>query len=857
MARRLVHPLFVIFLVATGAFAVLNLPDAPAAPAAEERKREPGAMEPDDWFFRQRAYPHGAIDAEAFREASRQAAALRQAAQARGGAAWQFAGPTNVGGRVTAIAAANTQTYYVGTGSGGVFKTTDGGASFTPVGDGLNLSIGDVALDPSNAQTVYVGTGEVNGGGGSLTYGGQGVFRSTDGGQSWAGLGLEETGTIGRILVHPANPNTLWVAAEGKLFATDPHRGVFRSTDGGQTWAKTLFVNDSTGVVDLALNPRSPDTLYAAAWERRRGASFRYYGGAGSGLYRSTNGGQTWTELTSGLPQDANVGRIGVAVAPSRPNVVYAFYSDAAGNPRAFYRSTNGGTTWTARTPVGNSSYEWWFGQVRVDPADYNRVYYGSLTLFASSNGGSSWQDVNGIMHVDHHALWIDPANPNNLVAGNDGGVYRSSNRAQSWAKAAGGFPATQFYTVEIDASQPQRLYGGTQDNGTNRTMTGSLGDWQEIYGGDGFVVLVDPTDNRYVYAESQYGGLGRSTNGGTSFSYALSGVGFGDRFNWNTPYVFDPQNPATMYLGSNRVYRSTNRAVSWTALSPDLTDGPGSGNLVFGTITTLDAAPAVPTAPGRVLWAGTDDGNVWVSRNGGASWQNVSGALPERWVTRVTAHPTRPGSAYVTFSGYRWDEPLPHVYRTDDYGQTWTPRVGGLPEIPVNDLLFDPADADRLYLGTDAGVFVSDDAGVSWAPLGPGLPAAPVLDLDLHAPTGALVAATYGRGMYRFDIGQAVSTDTTRPAAPQGLAEPLALTASPNPADGPVTLRFTLDRPARVGLAAFDAQGRRVAVLAEGERAAGAHAVSWDLRPLPAGAYLVRLDASGQTATARVTRVR
>jgi photosystem II stability/assembly factor-like uncharacterized protein len=856
MSRPLLLSAVAVLVLGLGALLALNRAPG-AAPEREEagEEREPGAMEPTDWFFRQRAFPFGEIRADVFREANRQAEALRAEARARGGTSWTFAGPTNIGGRVTAIAAVNTQTYYVGTASGGVFKTTNAGTTFTPIGDDvLSLSIGDVALDPSNPQTLYVGTGESNGGGGSLTYGGQGVFRSTDGGQTWVALGLEDTGTIGRILVHPTDPNTLWVAASGKLFGTDPHRGVYRSTDGGQTWTKTLFVNDSTGVVDLTLNPQNPNTLYAAAWERQRTASNRHYGGHGSGLYRSTNGGQTWTELTSGLPSGADIGRIGVVVAPSLPTTVYAFYSDASGDPRGFFRSTDGGSTWAARATVGNSPYEWWFGQLRVDPTDANRLYYGSLTLFTSTNGGSSWQDINGIMHVDHHGVWIDPANANNLLAGNDGGIYRSSNRGQSWAKPPGGFPVTQFYTTEIDASQPQRLYGGTQDNGTNRTLTGGLGDWHEIYGGDGFVVLVDPTNNQYVYAESQYGGLGRSTNGGSSFSSGMGGVSFSDRINWNMPYIFDPINPATMYLGTHRVYRSTNRAQSWTAISPDLTDGPGAGNLVYGTITTLDQTRPVPSSPGRVLWAGTDDGHVWVSRNGGTSWQDVSGALPQRWVTRVTAHPTRPGTAYVTFSGYRWNESLPHVYRTDNYGATWVPRVGGLPEVPVNDLLFDPADPDRLYLGTDGGVFVSDDAGVTWQPLGPGLPAAPVLDLDLHAPTNTLVAATYGRGMYRFDIGGLVTAaGSERPAA----AQALALTAAPNPSRGPVTLRFTLPQAGPVRLAAYDVQGRRVALLAEGERAAGAHAVQWTPEPLPAGTYVVRLEAGGQTATARVQRVR
>lgn len=843
MSRRLV------LLGAAVLIALVAVAFWPRASTPQAGAREPGAMEPTDWFFRQRAYPHGAIDAEALREANAQAEALRREAALRGGAAWVFAGPTNVGGRVSALAVESFERFFVGTGSGGVFRTADGGATFEPVGDDvLSLSIGDVALDPSDPQTVYVGTGEVNGGGGSITYGGQGVFRSTDGGETWEALGLEETGTIGRVLVHPTNPAVVWVAAEGKLYASDPHRGVYRSTDGGQTWAKTLFVNDSTGVVDLALNPRSPDTLYAAAWERRRRADDNHYGGPGSGVYRSTDGGQTWHELTNGLPADADVGRIGVAVAASDPRVVYAVYADASGDPRGVFRSADGGDTWIARSAVGNSPYEWWFGQIRVDPTDPNRVYYGSLSMYASSNGGGSWQSINGGMHVDHHALWADPSNPNNLIAGNDGGVYRSTNRGQSWTKAPGGFPATQFYTTEIDASFPERLYGGAQDNGTNRTLTGALDDWHEIYGGDGFVVQVDPSNNQYVYAESQYGGFGRSTNGGSSFQYGLSGVSGSDRFNWKMPYVLDPADPSTLYLGTHRVYRSTDRAVSWTAVSPDLTDGPGPGNLVFHTITTLAVSPA----DRDVIWAGTDDGNVWVTTNGGTDWTDVRAGLPDRWVTSVAAHPTEPLTAFVTVSGYRWGEPLAHVFRTDDGGQTWTPRTGGLPPAPANVVRFDPDAPERLYLGTDAGAFFSEDGGATWALLGPGLPAAPVLDLDLHAPTRQLVAATFGRGMYRFDL-----TQLPTGAEPPASASALTLTATPNPSRGPVTLRFTLPRSGTTRLAAYDVRGRLVAVLADGERAAGTHAVTWGAERLPAGAYLVRLEAGGEAATAHLQRVR
>ncbi|MDX1438334.1 MAG: T9SS type A sorting domain-containing protein, partial [Rubricoccaceae bacterium] len=631
-------------------------------------------------------------------------------------------------------------------------------------------------------------------------------------------------------------------------FGTDQHRGVYRTTDGGTTWDKTLFVNDSTGVVDIAVNPRSSDTLYAAAWERQRRANHRHYGGDGSGLYRSTDGGATWTELTNGLPTDDNVGRIGVAVAESRPNVVYAIYTDAIGNTRATYRSTDGGDSWTSIGSPPGVSYGWWFGQIRVDPTNENVVFAPWLNLYKSTNGGSSWFYSSGSMHVDHHALWIDPANPNQMIAGNDGGVYRSSNGGGSWTKAAGGFPATQFYTVEIDESVPARLYGGTQDNGTNRTLTGALNDWHSIYGGDGFVALVDPTNNQYVYAESQYGNLGRSTNGGTTFVGATSGIS--GRTNWNTPVEFYPNDSAVMYYGANSLYRSINRAVSWTAVSPDLTDGPGDGNLVFGTITTIGVSPA----NNAVIWVGTDDGNVWITTNGGASWTNRSNGLPKRWVTRVIPHPTEPLHAFVTISGYRWDEPGANVFFSQDGGASWEARSSGLPEAPANDLLFDPQDSERLFLGTDVGVFTSADAGLSWEMLGAELPAAPVLDLDLHDGTRKLVAATYGRSMYTYDLTM-LPTGTEHPQAPSMLS----LDVFPNPLSAAsATIRFELESPAFVELELFDLLGRRVAVLERRTASTGPTTLQWSPEvTLTSGAYVVRLRADNLVVSKRLTVVR
>ncbi|MEM6327622.1 MAG: glycosyl hydrolase [Bacteroidota bacterium] len=840
--------LFVLLLGAAVTAALVFQPGPRLVTAAEAEPPDaiPGPVEPSDWFYRQRAFPEGRIDHDAFVRAQREVTARKTEAV---GPDWQFAGPTNVGGRVTSLAVETFDRFYAGTGSGGVFKTTDGGRSYTPVGEGVfSLSIGDVALDPQDPQTVWVGTGESNGGGGSLTYGGSGVYRSADGGQTWEARGLDATGTIGRILVHPADSDRLWVAASGKLFEKDEARGIFHTRDGGASWNRTLAVDDSTGAIDLVINPRSPDTLYAATWTRQRRPDLRRYGGEGSGIWRSADGGETWTRLGenrvgTGLPSGP-LGRIGLAVAENRPNVVFAVLTDPTGFTLGTYRSTDGGDTWAALPGANSVSYGWWFGQIRVDPTDWRRVWTPWLDLYRSTDGGASWDFQSGIMHVDHHALWIDPADPNRMIAGNDGGVYRTTagrSSTVSWTKTPGGFPATQFYTVELDANNPGRIMGGTQDNGTNLTRNGGLSNWEFVFGGDGQYCLFDPVNPQMLYVSFQYGNLFRSPDNGFSFSFITPND---TRANWSAPVLFDPADPEILFYGGTRVWRSTTRGDDWTAISPDLTGGPGPTSLIFGTITTIGVSPA----DSRRIWAGTDDGRVWTTSDG-STWTNVSAGLPTRWVTRATPHPTDPLSAVVTLSGFRWGEDASRVYRTSDGGATWTDIASGLPDIPANDALYDPADPQRIFLATDVGTFWTRDSGATWDVLGGALPMVPVTDLDLEG--RSLVAATYGRGMFRLDLDALVSTDTPPEAGA------LALTVSPNPARDRATLRVSLARPAEVAVRVFDVRGREALRLPPRALPAGDATLALDLSSLVPGAYLVRLGAEAEGAVARLTVVR
>jgi photosystem II stability/assembly factor-like uncharacterized protein len=798
---------------------------------------------PNDWFFLQRAYPYSEINYEA-RNIAWQQAQQSEIQTGFRGEGWVLKGPANIGGRISAVAMhpSDIQTIYAGAASGGIFKSTNQGDSWTPIFDNaVSLSIGDIAIAPSNPDVLWVGTGEANAGGGSMSYDGFGIYKSEDAGISWQYLGLENTGSIGRVVVHPANPDICLFAAMGRLFSNNPDRGVFRTRDGGLSWEQVLYVNDSTGAIDIVMHPTHPDTLYAATWERVRRPGMRNYGGPGSGIYRSYDGGESWTLLTAGLPPaSGSVGRIGIDISQSDPQVLYAIYADNIGYFTGVYKSVNGGDAWQETNDSYLSgmyaSYGWWFGRISIDPVDPDIVYAIGYDLYKTIDGGNDWSLISGTVHVDHHDIVSHPLNHNFVVNGNDGGIYISNNGGASWT-FLNNLPITQFYTCEVDEQFPQRLYGGAQDNGTNRTLTGNEGDWQSIYGGDGFQVLVDPVNNSYVYAEYQYGSLARSTNGGTSFSSATSGISYSDRMNWNTPVVFDPNDPSILYYGANRLYKSTNHAVSWQAISPDLTNGSGNDDeVVYGTITTIAAA----ASNGQYIYAGTDDGNVWRTENAGTDWIKISGGLTLRWITSVAADPSDERIVYVTLSGYRYDSYMPHVYRSENGGDTWQDISGDLPEAPANDIIVDPELDSTLYLATDFGVFVTYNLGENWWVLGDNLPNVPVVDIDFHQPTRTLIAATYGRSMYTFNVDQVVSVNEEKMADNH-------LKINPNPVHDD-NLCFSGDfGHENAGYSIVDLNGRK---LISGNFSSVDNHHEINIESIPEGNYILTINSGNRTFT-------
>lgn len=708
---------------------------------------------PSEWFMQQRIWPDAQLDLEDYLSACRAVAEIEKRSL-DDPPPWIPAGPTNLDGRVTDIVGhpTNTQIFYIAAASGGVFKTIDGGQSWEAVfDDAASLSIGALALDPLNPEILYVGTGEANSSG--YSYFGTGVHRSSNGGLSWTHLGLTETRYISRLAVDPENTGRIWAAAMGDLFVPNPERGVFRSEDGGSTWERVLFVNDTTGASDLILHPDNPLIVYAAMWQRIRTPQERRAGGIGSGIYKSMNGGESWVRLEGGLPLPSpDVGRIGLAISRSNPNVLYAIYADHPGYFAGIYRTDDGGESWgrVDDEPLEDlySSFGWYFGNIRVRPDNPDVIFALGVDLARSVNGGGTWTTAPGYVHVDHHALWFDPLQPTRMLLGTDGGVYSSANNGNSWTYL-GGLPIAQFYAATMDYQHPLRRYGGTQDNGTLRTLTGGLDDWSRILGGDGFYCLVDPTNSDVIYAESQWGNLARSTDGGSGWQMILNGIDLNDRTNWSAPVAMSPLSPQILYFGTHRVYRTVNRGNSWEPISPDLTNGGGSGSLPFGTITTI----GISELNSSLIYAGTDDGNVWCTVNGGINWSNRSDGLPERWITRVAPDPILESVVYVTISGFRNSENDAHIFRSGNRGQTWTDISSNLPPGPLNDVVVDPEVEQRLYVASDFGTYVTINTGTDWLPLGESLPRVPVIDLVLHNPTRTLLAATYGRSMFTLDL--------------------------------------------------------------------------------------------------------
>lgn len=768
-------------------------------------------------------------------------------------------GPVIMSGRVTDIDAnpENPNEFYVSYASGGLWKTTDNGNSFNPLFDYQpSLSMGDIAIDWKHNETIWVGTGENNSS--RSSYAGLGVYKSTDRGQTWQNMGLNETNHIGRIVIHPENPDVVWVAAMGHLYSRNPERGVFKTSDGGKTWTKTLFVNVNTGAIDLVVNPKNPEILYAAMWERRAWKWDRQESGSGSGIYKSTDGGTSWVKISGdkfGFPEHENVGRIGLAIFPENPDILYAYLDNLTPleadkdedklhlddlntlskeeflavddkslkkflkknylpkdvefvkskiradkwtvkdlyNYRVdtnyiaakkvigveIYRTNNGGEQWF-RThdknydgPLFSYSYGYYFGEIRVSAINPDKIYVGGLVFSKSKNGGKKLKPQLRLnVHMDHQAIWVNPNDDKHIINGNDGGINITCNGGRSWDKI-NPIPVGQFYSVNVDMEKPYNVYGGLQDNGVwmgpsdydveaNYSRKRSKYPYKRIGGGDGMEVQIDNSNGLKVYTGSQFGMYSLTNyeekkegqykrDGRKQRIYPYHNMGESPlRRNWKTPILISKHNTNVYYYGANKLYRSTDNGRRFEAVSEDLSRIVRRGDIPNGTITAIDESPLRE----GLLYAGTDDGQVWVSTDSCKTWTNISSGLPVDFkVYSIDASAFSEGRVYLAMNGYYSDNFEPLLFVSNNYGKNWQSIASNLPLEPINKILEDPVNENLLYIGTDNGLYISVDKGKNYSPANRSLPFVAVHDLIVHPREHDLIVATHGRSLYKVNV--------------------------------------------------------------------------------------------------------
>jgi photosystem II stability/assembly factor-like uncharacterized protein len=764
--------------------------------------------------FGLRAQSPPRLDAEALRKGYDTYLSMRQASPFRS-ATWMYAGPTNVSGRSTDIAVADKngqRRIYAAYATSGVWKTDDNGATWQAIFDDMpSTSIGDLAVPPSNPDILWVGTGEANIFRASMP--GVGIYKSTDAGKTFQHMGLTDTQTIARILVHPTNPDIVYVAATGHEWTDNEMRGVFKTTDGGKTWTKILYRSPRTGAIDLVMHPKDPNTLYAALWQRvrRKWSDPRVEPGyKEGGIVKTTDGGKTWTEVNQGLPAAEFRGRIGIDISLSNPNVLYAFVDnyeigevpkpgarDAYGRlmpeGKGFikgadvYRTEDGGKTWkqTSRYDQATTqyltrhsgTYGWVFGQIRVDPTNENTIYTMGLGLNVSRDGGKTFSGIGG-MHGDHHGLWIDPANASILYNSNDGGFYQSEDAGKTWkfAVSAGG---SQFYNVTLDTSSPIWAYGSIQDHGSRRgriDISGGRGSvkpvaFENAPGGEGTNHAIEPGNPNIVYSHGFYGNFSRTDLGAPPPAPDPAGRGGGRgrgnstpiqpkdddelRAQWMAPIIVSPHDGSIIFAGFQSVFRSQNRGDTWEKISKDLTDnnktqmGENPTAIPYQTIVAIDESPRRQ----GLLYVGSDDGRLHVTLDTGKEWTELTTKLPvRRWISRVVASRHAEGTVYITQRGREDDDFGVYIYKSTDSGRTIRSIAGNIPAGPVNVIREDPRNPDILYVGTDFGVYISTNGGERWDVLGGNLPSNQVSDLQFQERDQIIVISTYGRGIWVLD---------------------------------------------------------------------------------------------------------
>ena len=744
---------------------------------------------------------------------------------------WQLIGPSNMGGRITDIEMPGNSDsiIYAGSASGGIFKSLDFGTSWFPIFDKQSsLSIGDIEIDPNNDNIIYAGTGEPNTGGGSITYDGTGIYKSVNAGNTWKSAGLTNVGTIGKISVAKTNSNIIYVAAVGNIYQKNTNKGLYKSVNSGNSWTKILYISDSTSVNDVAVSSSNENVLFATTWERISRPDERVYGGITSNLWKSADGGTNWVKL---FADDANRGKITIDMPPTNPNLLYISVSNKNGTFNTIYKY-DGTNFITIKNGVsGGTSYTWWFGGITCHPANDQIVYYSDFNLFRTTNAGSNWQSVANSSHVDQHAVCVNKKDNQRVVIGNDGGVYTSTNALANITFR--NIPNTQVYDFDVYKTDEKSVSAAFQDNSFGRTSTQAVNSWQPFGGGDGVEIRVNPLNKSETYS-TQYGALNITTNG----------ISSSDRYNWRCPIRLDPVDPNVRYFGTNKLYKFNPSQNKWTAISGDLTKGNGGSTGSFGTITTIAVSPT----NNNYIYTGSDDGQVYVTKNGGSSWTKITNGLPELWTMFIKTDRQNPEICYVGFSGYRSGITDAHIYKTTNGGAKWTRISNNLPQIPVNDFESDPVSPNLFYLATDIGVYTSRNDGHKWTRLGKNFPPVVVSTLNFAVNARQLYAATYGRSIYKIqlpnitphDFMDSINTDKN---------DIQKISLSPNPATNFTIIHLPENKKGST-IEIFNNTGRMI--LTE-KIPANVLEQKINLQNLPTGIYIVRCLNENKRSTVQL----
>ncbi|MCA6362061.1 MAG: T9SS type A sorting domain-containing protein [Bacteroidetes bacterium] len=823
------------------ALAILGPGGSSKSPVAPKTEGENPAL-PYEWMELQRSWPDAAPDAAAYQAAMRQAYTQEANARMSSTVSWTVEGPGNIGGRFNSLAVDpnNNQVMFAGSTTGGLWKTSNGGQTWLPVFDNNpSLSIGCIVFEPGSSSTIYVGTGDPNVGG--YPFIGTGIYKTTDGGQTWTNLGLGNTYIISDIAIDPSNTNIIYAAAMGLPFVRDNNRGLYKSTDGGQTWTQSLFVSNQTGVTDLVLDPSNPQILYAASWSRIRNNQESFIYSTESKIWKTTNGGASWNAAMAGIPNQA-FSRIGLAMYPGNTSQLFAMLVDTTLQLQGIYTTTNAASSWSALPtasldPNALGGFGWYFGKIYVKPNDPNTIYMLGVDQWRTTDGGQTWNTFTPPwytyeVHADGHDLDFNSAG--DLILCTDGGIYQSSDDGVNWTDIEN-IPANMFYRVASNPFSPNDYYGGMQDNGTSGGNSTNINSWPRIYGGDGFQAWFHPSIGGLWYVETQNGSVDFTDDGGFSY-YPLTFGDFTDRKHWDMPYLLSVHDPSVVYLATHRVHKLTGAPYGAAVpISNDLTDGIIYGPR-FHTITALNESPL---AAGH-LYAGTLDGNVWVTTNDGGTWTDVTGNLPNRYVTAMKGSPNMLNTIYVTHSGYKSNDFIPHIHKSTNNGQTWTDISGDLPQFGINDLVIMQGNENVLFVATDAGVYFTTNGGVNWTRVGNNMPVIPVYSLGLNNTGTKLVAGTFARSIQTISITALLTGTEAETSLPQ------LLRIWPNPAQE--TLQLEL--PTAADAVIVDMNGKQVRSL---RCTAGINHI--DIAALPAGVYFVRTNTGNITRTSRFVK--